>query len=56
MRARIRGCPKCSGYLYVEQDADGRRTLAPEWVCLQCGWRGRIEARAGREIAQNANR
>lgn len=39
MGVRIARCPKCTGRLYIEQDVDGRRMLAPEWVCLQCGWR-----------------
>ncbi len=29
-----RRCPKCSGQLYLEQDAGTRFVLPPEWTCL----------------------
>jgi hypothetical protein len=39
MRISANRCPKCTGTLFLDQDYDGRRSLPPEWVCLQCGWR-----------------
>ena len=36
-------CPKCTGNLFLERDADGRRKLPPEWTCLQCGWRQELQ-------------
>jgi len=46
-----KGCPKCRGDLYIDQDFDGRRIMPPEWVCLQCGWRQPIEASAAERLA-----
>ncbi|HEY7295718.1 MAG TPA: hypothetical protein VH916_11800 [Dehalococcoidia bacterium] len=51
MRVQRKGCPKCTGDLYIDQDFDERRILPPEWVCLQCGWRQAIQPRASQPLA-----
>ena len=53
MRVKRKGCPKCTGDLFLDQDFDGRRSL-PEWVCLQCGWRRTSAAPAAQVAARQA--
>jgi len=42
----LRGCPKCEGDLYIEENIDGT-----DLVCLQCGHRPVFSPRPSAEVS-----
>ncbi len=48
-------CPKCSGWLFVDRDADGLVPGAPELACLLCGWRRVLTLTEAGASAPNAS-